>query len=126
VKEKVNGRNINLVFSEKIKERIESDAWDREIASRVLSAIRRRKRRLIAASSLTSLATAAMIVLALIFTLHEPTTSHEIDQLISLQLDGTYRSVFNKSYRENLPSILSSKLPSDDIDTLIDETLTMR
>ncbi len=122
----MNGRNINLIFSEKIKERLESDTWDREITSRVLSAIRRKKRRLIAASLLTSLATAAMIVLAFTFTLHTPTTSHAIDQLISLQLDGTYRSVFNKSYRESLPSILSNKLPSDDIDTLIDETLTMR
>ncbi len=122
----MNGRNINLIFSEKIKERLESDTWDREITSRVLSAIRRKKRRLIAASLLTSLATAAMIVLALIFTLHTPTTSNAIDRLISLQLDGTYRSVFNKSYRESLPSILSNKLPSDDIDTLIDETLTMR
>jgi hypothetical protein len=126
VKEKVNGRNIGLVFSEKIKERNESDTWDREIASRVLSVMRRRRRRLIAASSLTSLAMAATIVVAFIFTLHKPTTSHAIDQLISLQLDGTYRSVFNKSYRESLPSILSNELPSDDIDTLIDETLTMR
>jgi hypothetical protein len=126
VREKVNGRNIDLVFSEKIKERIESNTWDREIASRVLSAIKRRRRRLITASSLTSLATAATIVLAFIFTLHKPTTSYEIDQLISLQLDGTYRSVFNKGYHESLPSILSNKLPSDDIDALIDETLTMR
>ncbi len=119
-------KDMNLVFSEKIRERIESNEWDREIASRVLSAIRKRRRRM-AATLLTSLATAAIIVLAFIFVLNSPSAPDKIDQFITSQLDGTYKSVFNKSYRESLPSILSSQSPpDDDIDILIDETLTMR
>jgi hypothetical protein len=118
--------DMNLVFSEKIRERIESNEWDREIASRVLSAIRKKRKR-IAVASLSSLATAAMIVVAFIFVLNSPSAPDKIDQFITSQLDGTYNSVFNKSYRESLPSILSSQLPpDDDIDILIDETLTMR
>jgi predicted PurR-regulated permease PerM len=119
-------KDMSFIFSEKIRERIESNEWDREIASRVLSAIRKKRKRMVAAS-LTSLATAAMILLAFIFVLNSPSTPDKIDQFITSQLDGTFNSVFNKGYRESLASLLSSQTPpDDDIDILIDETLTMR
>lgn len=118
--------DVNLIFSEKIRERLESDGWDRAIASRVLSAMRKKRRRM-AATSLTSLTAAAMILVASIFVLKSPSAPDRIDQFITSQLDGTYNSVFNTSYRESLPSIISSQSPpDDDIDMLIDETLTMR
>ena len=116
-------RDINLVFSEKIRERLESDEWDRAIAAGVLSAMRKKRRRLAA----TSLTAAAAILLAFVFVLKSPSAPDRIDRFITSQLDGTYNSVFNTSYRESLPSIIASQSPpDDDIDMLIDETLTMR
>ena len=118
--------DVNLIFSEKIRERLESDEWDRAIAIRVLSAMRKKRRRM-AATSLTSLTAAAAILLAFVFALKSPSAPDRIDRFITSQLDGTYYSVFKTSYRESLPSIIASQSPpDDDIDTLIDETLTMR
>ncbi len=113
-------------FDDEIKIRENSPEWDIEIASKVISKVRKSRVKHSITISLSSLAAAAaVIVFALLFVIkEEPVTNYE--QLILTQLNGTYKEVFQEELQEISSMNNDSAIEYDSIDQLIDNTLSMR
>ena len=110
------------IMSREIKERMESNAWDLSMAARV---IKKRSRKRVAYSvSLSSLAAAALVLIFLLFGLKTNSDQNTYEQLISKQVNGTYMLVFNEDSGEDDGDNIADG--SDDIDSIIDNTLAMR
>jgi hypothetical protein len=146
------GNQFKEIMSEEIKKRLDSKNWNYSIASSVLEKKNQTKKRFIYATSLSSLAVAASILIFFIFGINRPETNlynqfisnqlrgtynevykkeskttAQYEQFINNQLTGTHNEVFDKEYK-----LTSAGIRGEDIilmngtDALIDSTLTIR
>ena len=115
------------IMNAEISKRMESPKWDLGIAQNVLSRVKKTRKRRLMAASMTSLAAVALLLTSIIFDTGGKPGIPEFKQFISAQVDGTYREVFVVRYAESGSNDLSStRILSDPIDELIDNTLSMR
>ena len=141
------------IMDDEIKKRIDSKSWNYRIAASVLEKKSQTKKHLVFATSFSSLAVAALILIFFIFGINQKTepnlynrfisnqlrgtynevfksenlTTSQYERFINNQLKGTHNEVFDKEYR-----LTSSDVRGEDMillngtDTLIDNTLTIR
>jgi len=99
-----------------IEKRLKSSNWDNFIASTVLEKQKKRKKVYALTAGFSSLATAAVFAIVMLFSIQTPTQTNTYSDLLSKQASGTYDSVFGSK------NILSE----DNFDTMIEDTLAMR
>jgi hypothetical protein len=141
------------IMSDEIKKRLDSKNWNYRIAASVLEKKNQTKKYIIYATSFSSLAVAALILIFFIFGINQRAEPNLYNQFISNQLSGTYNEVFRKDnkttsqYEQFINNQLKGthnevfdkeyRLTSSDVrgedmillngtDTLIDNTLTIR
>ncbi|MFH0974180.1 MAG: hypothetical protein V1874_00185 [Spirochaetota bacterium] len=109
-----------------ISQRTNNPDWDSFIGARVTSKHRKKIRRNVYAfSSLSMLATAAVVVFAVFFNTPAVKQS-EYKIFISKQVDETHKSVFKNSYSGSLLSVSFTDDGNNSIDNLIDSALLKR
>ena len=110
------------IMDREIKKRMESNSWDLSMAERV---IKKRSRKRVAYSvSIASLAAAALVLIFLLFGIKTDLDQNTYEQFISKQVNGTYMLVFNGN--SGIDAAGNIGADSDDIDSIIDNTLSMR
>ncbi len=109
-----------------IDKRMNSSEWDLNIAAGVISARNKKvKRNIFSISSLSLLATAAIIVIA--FFVSAPSVKiNDLDVFIAEQVDGTHKEVFKEDYSKNLLQINSKENIDGPIYYLVDTALSVR
>jgi hypothetical protein len=147
------GNQFKEIMSEEIKKRLDSKNWNYSIASSVLEKKNQTKKRFIYATSLSSLAVAASILIFFIFGINQGPGTNLYNQFISNQLRGTYNEVYKKESKTTAQyeqfinnqltgihnevfdkeyKLTSAGIRGEDIilingtDSLIDSTLTIR
>lgn len=113
-------------FNREILSRLESDQWNNTIAGRVFQ--KRRNRRMRIAAGTASLATAALILIAI---LPMNTGNNEygdsMNSFVNTQLRGTWTKVFANSNLPEADSVVMMEAQYDDtVDDFIDTTLVQR
>ena len=98
-----------LKMRSEIEKRLQSQEWGSNIAQSVEK--KRKRKQILSSATFGSLATAAILVIAISFNSNTQVENYSYSSLITSQVDGTYGAVFE----DNM-----------DIDNLIDETLAMR
>ncbi|MCU0821669.1 MAG: hypothetical protein MUC95_04245 [Spirochaetes bacterium] len=121
----MSDKNLKNIMDTEIEKRLESPEWDLKIAGKIVSEARHRKKRRYAAASISSMAAAAVIIIA-IFPNPGGNTAGEYELLIKNQLDGIYTQVFNEKYISSYKSGNDEAVLYDNIDVLIDNTLSKR
>lgn len=97
-----------------IKKRLKSEEWSAKISTQVLAQKKKSRIKIILSTSFSSLALAALIVIALVFNLNQSSFPKLKAQFISDQIKGTYQAAgFNPE-------------ESNEIDTMIEEILSKR
>ena len=110
------------LMKSEIKKRIESSEWDIGIAAAVLK--KKRRKKIAYSVSFSSLAAAALVLIVLLFGIYSDPYQDTYDSFISNQVNGTYKLVFNGN--SGIDSNNDNMLLSNDIDNMIDNTLSMR
>jgi hypothetical protein len=120
----VNGFNEKM--NSEINARLYSPEWDFNIASRVINKRNHQiKRNFYALSSLSALATAAVIVFA-VFINTPATKMNDVELFISRQVEETHRTVFKEGYSRNLLTVSYSEDASDPFDNIIYNAISAR
>ena len=120
---------INNKFDERmdfeINQRITNPDWDYTIAANVVSKHRKKVRKNIyTVSSLSLLATAAMILVAVFFT--DPSGQlNDVETFISKQVNETHKAVFKDTYADSLLTVSYTE-DSNSVDNLITTALLTR
>ncbi len=109
-----------------IEERMASDLWSHRIASGVMRKRQRRQRIIYSASSL---ATAALVVFTVLFTLRDSTApANHYSDFITLQVQGTHNASLQEDVIMTSAGSESSTgvLLSDKVDEVIEDTVLLR
>ncbi len=115
-----NDRFISNMHSE-IEKRLHSDSWNLEISSKVLKKKKKKNLMIFSSSIGTFAAVAATVMFILTSGFNTGTSTNVYYSFISKQVEGTYNNVFKKDNNNS-----SAEIYSSDIDSTIDETLSMR
>ncbi len=150
----MNSKNYDEIMRDEIKMRMESDVWNYRIASGVFEKKRRSRKLVILSSSISSLAAAALVLVIILFGIDKPPVA-QYEEFLTKQIEGTYNDVFNTETRRKTAygdyhpisnqiigtyndvfdkSVQLTKndavnveiLMASEIDSVIDEALTMR
>ncbi|MBN2038668.1 MAG: hypothetical protein JW864_01405 [Spirochaetes bacterium] len=109
-----------------INKRIESDNWDMEIASKVIRAESRNRKKTLYISSVSSFAFAALMLIIFAFGLTTSPDENLYEQFITKQVRQTYSSVIGED-TGNLPAENNGDtIFTGEIDSVIDNVLSMR
>ena len=120
-------KEIHEIMGAHINKRMESDEWNYEIAESVFSKRKRNKRITIITTSITSFAIVASIFMTFILNSNVSSKGDMIGQFVYLQIEGTYREVFEENYNKGSSmNIVDETISYDSIDDLIDNALSMR
>lgn len=115
-------------LNNEIQKRRESNAWNFEIAARVIETKKKSKKRALYLTSVSSFSFAALAVLFLMFGITQP-QENIYEQFVTRQVKGTYELVTDKNYKmtssENIEST-TDLIFTGEIDSIIDNTLSMR
>ena len=113
-------------FNREILSRLESDQWNNMIAGRVLQ--KRRNRRMRIAAGTASLATAALILFAIVpVNTGNDEYGDSMNSFVNTQLRGTWTKVFANSNLPEVDSVVMMEAQYDDsVDDFIDTTLVQR
>ena len=119
-------KNQRSMMEKEIQFRLDNDFWDKKIARNVLQR-RNKKTRLFAGSAISALAAAAVIVVVFFMGIKSEINNNPYDSFITSQVQGTYQKVYTGTAdRSNNYTVSEEYYSSDDIDTLIDDTLAVR
>ena len=121
----MNDKELHNTIDAEIKKRLKSPEWDLRIADMIVSAMLRKKKKRYITASISSMAAAAVIIIAVFFNSNGKTAG-EYEQLIQNQLNGIYTEVFNEKYISSYSSGNEDTYLYDNIDLLIDNTLSKR
>lgn len=111
------------IIKNEIDKRMCDNNWDHEIASQVIG--KRKKQHRLYASIGSSLALVVFMISGIIlFSGNQSAAVYKYDSFISRQINGTYNSVFKK--QEQKVTTKKVVLFSNEIDSMIDETLAQR
>jgi len=116
------------LFDDRIASRLKSDEWDLGIAGAVNRRRRSRKIGFAAAGTISSLALAAMLAIAVLPGLWGGAgAGGDLNYFVNAQVAGTWNTVFTGAGQavESDASVVDPGY-EDDIDTFIDDTLAMR
>jgi hypothetical protein len=117
-------RDDRAIMKEEINRRKESDGWNFRIAQNVLERRRSRKRKTLFSGMTAAAATAADSII-LVTGLRDEAVQNDFSSFISKQVTGTYYLVFNGNGSERAGSD-DALLLSDDIDSMINNVMSMR
>jgi hypothetical protein len=117
---------FNEKMNSEINARMQSPEWDLHIASGVINRRnQKRKRNFYALSSVSVLATAAVIVFA-VFINTPSAKMNDIELFISRQVEETHKTVFKENYSRNLLTVSYSENANDAFDNIIYTAITKR
>lgn len=121
----MSDRELKNIMENEIQQRLDNPEWNYRIASRVKSRVKERARKNIFTVSLSSLASAAIIIFIFLFNT-ENSVQNRYNELIQTQIEGTYSEVFDKNYVSLLSSGTEDAFAYDNIDLTIDNALSSR
>ena len=153
----MKNEDFSLIMNDEIKKRMESNAWNFKIASKVLEKRNKKRRFIIYSASVSSFALAALVMIIFMFGINSPqvpvpgqynkfitkqlqgtykdvfkdkknvaVTKNNMSTFIAKQLSGTYSDVFKDNKVSSISLDTSDILLSSSVDSLIDDTLSIR
>lgn len=116
----------NELMKREIEERMASDLWSHRIASGVMKRRRNRQR---VVYSLSSVATAALVVFVTLFAIRDTgRTEMQYSEFLTLQVQGVHKTSLQKNVLMTSSSQTSSSgvVLSSDVDDMIEDTMLLR
>ncbi len=122
----MNNQN-NTIMKDEISKRLESNAWNFQIATEVLAKKRKSDARYFIYGSSVLAAAAAIIVAVFLFAIKTETPNGGYEQFITRQIQGTRNNaVAAAKTAPKKKTDIQEVILENETDTLIDETLAMR
>ncbi len=113
-------------LDDEIQKRVKSNSWNFEIATRVIESKKRNRKRALYLTAVSSFSFAAIAVIFFIFGINSQPQKNIYEQFITKQVNGTYQLVVDKNDKLTSSGSATDLVFTDEIDSIIDNTLSMR